>query len=181
MTIGLLYVTFLAIGVTYALIAGAMGWFSDLGDGGDIHVDASGHFDTGHPHPLSGTVIATFITGFGGGGVIAHYLLQWRLVAGLGAATLAGLGLAAAAFAILEVIFSQTQAGAEFAMEEVAGRDAEVITAIPENGAGEVAYQVRGQREVSPARSVSGHGIAKGRLVSIERVAGNAVFVRLKT
>jgi membrane protein implicated in regulation of membrane protease activity len=180
MTIGVLYLVFLVLGVTYALIAGALGWFSDLGGGGDIHVDASGHLDAGHVHPLSGTVIATFVTGFGGGGVVAHYLLEWKLVGGLLLATVSGIALAAAAFGVLELIFSQTQAGSEFAMDEVAGRSAEVITAIPENGAGEVAYTVRGQREVSAARTVTGQAIPKGRLVVVERVTGNTLFVRAR-
>jgi hypothetical protein len=179
MTLGLLYLAFLILGVTYALIAGGLGWFSDLA-AGDLHADAAGHLDASHAHPLSGTVLATFITGFGGGGVIGHYLLQWPLVPGLLLATAAGLVLAGAAFGVLELIFRQTQAGAEFSMQEVTGRVAEVITAIPENAAGEVAYEVRGQREVSPARSVSGEGIPHGRLVIIDRVSGNTVFVRMK-
>ena len=181
MTIGLLYLAFVVVGVTYAAIAGALGWFSDLGGGGDIHVDASGHLDAGHAHPLSGTVIATFITGFGAGGVIAHYLLEWGLVPGLAMATVSGLALAGAAFALLELIFSQTQAGSEFAIQEIAGREAEVITAIPENGVGEVAYEVRGQREVSAARTASGLAQPKGRLVTIERVAGSTIIVRPRT
>ncbi len=180
MSIGLLYLVFLLVGVTYALIAGALGWFSDLTGGGDIHVDASGHFDAGHLHPLSGTVIATFVTGFGGGGVIAHYLLQWALLGSLGLATACGLGLAGAAFLILDLIFSQTQAGSEFAMNELVGREAEVVTAIPAGGVGEVSYVVRGQREVSPARTVGARALTKGSLVVIDVVTGNTVHVRPK-
>jgi hypothetical protein len=179
MTIGLLYLGFLVLGVTYALIAGALGWFSEIG-GGDIHVDASGHLDAGHAHPISGTVIATFITGFGGGGVITHYLLNWSLVPGLAVATLTGLGVAGAAFGVLEMIFRQTQAGAEFASQELEGRDAEVITAIPAGGAGEVSYLVRGQREVSAARTVAVEAIPRGRVVVIDRVAGSTLIVRPK-
>jgi hypothetical protein len=179
--IGLLYLAFLALGVTYAAIAGFMGWFSDIGGSGDIHVDASGHLDAGHVHPLSGTVIATFVTGFGGGGILAHYLLEWSLVAGLAMATVSGLVVAGAAFLVLDLLFSQTQAGSEFEMSEIAGRDAEVITAIPENGAGEVAYVIRGQREVSPARTISGLAMPRGRLAVIERVSGNTVYVRPRT
>ena len=44
MTIGLVYLGFLVLGVTYAALAGALGWFSDIG-GGDIHLDATGHLD----------------------------------------------------------------------------------------------------------------------------------------
>lgn len=179
MTIGILYVSLLVVGVVYALIAGGLGWFADIG-GGDVHVDAGGHMDAGHPHPISGTTIATFITGFGGGGVLAHYLFEWGRVPGLVFAFVSGLVLAAAAYGVLETIFSQTQAGAEYATEEVAGREAEVITTIPENGAGEVAYVIRGQREQAAARASSGASVPRGRVVVIEKVMGQTVYVRPK-
>jgi hypothetical protein len=180
MGIGLVYVALLALGLLYALLSGVMGWLSDWGGAGDIHVDASGHLDAGHFHPISGTTVATFITGFGGGGVIAHYLLQWNILGGLVLAAFSGLAVAAAAYAILEVIFQHTQAGSEFALAEMVGRDAEVITAIPGGGTGEVAYIARGQRESSPARSADGAAIAKGHPVVIDKVTGSTLYVRSK-
>lgn len=179
MTVGLLYVVLLAIGVTYALIAGTLGWLFDSGHA-DTQVDASGHLEAGHPHWLSSTIVATFITGFGGGGVLVHYLLAWPRLAGLAVATASGMALAAAAFGVLELIFKQTQAGSEFGSEEAVGREAEVITAIPAGGTGEVAYVVRGQREQAAARSTSGEGIPRGCPVVIERVTGSTVHVRPK-
>lgn len=178
MTIGLVYLALLGLGVVYALVAGAAGM---IGDGGDVHVDASGHLDAGHPSPLSPTLIATFITGFGGGGAVAHYMLEWRTVPGLLTATGCGLALAVAAFAIMESIFKQTQAGAEFREDALTGRDAEVITAIPEGGAGEIAVIVKGQREALPARRADGGAVSRGRLVVIEKVAGSTAFVRVKS
>jgi membrane-bound ClpP family serine protease len=180
MTIGLLYICLLVLGFVYALMSGALGWLSDLGDG-DIHVDASGHLDAGHPHPISGTTLATFVTGFGGGGVVAHYYLKWPVLGSLGTAVVSGLLVAAAAFGVLELIFSQTQAGSEFAVEEMAGREAEVITSIAEGGMGEVAYLARGQREQGAARAVDGAAIAKGSLVVIEKVMGSTLYVRRKS
>jgi hypothetical protein len=178
-TIGLFYVVLLALGLLYAVVSGALGWLSDLGDA-DVQIDAGGHFEAAHPHPISGTTLATFVTGFGAGGVLGHYALDWALVGSLGLAVGCGLVAAAAAFGMLELIFRQTQAGSEFAVGELAGREAEVITSIPAGGAGEVAYLVRGQREQGAARSADGSAIAKGRLVTIERVAGSTVYVRDK-
>ena len=177
---GLVYIALLLVGLVYAIISGALGWLADLG-GGDVHVDVSGHLDAGHPHPVSGTIIATFITGFGAGGVIAHYVLKWSLLAGIGLACLSGLALAGIAFLVLDLIFAHTQAGSEFSLEQMVGVEAEVITAIPESGGpGEVAYLVKGQREVSPARSVDGSAIRKGSAVVIEKVSGATVHVRAK-
>jgi hypothetical protein len=180
MTIGAVYIGLLVLGVTYALITGAMGWLSDLG-GGDLHADASGHFDVGHPHPVSGTTIATFITGFGAGGIVADYLLVWPFGAGLLVATGSGLLLAAAAYLVLDLIFSQTQAGSEHTVEDAVGREAEVITSISANGTGEIAYLIRGQREQAPARSVDGASIPRGRLVLIEKMTGQTAYVRAKS
>lgn len=178
MTIGHLYLGLLGFGLAYALLAGIMGWFSDLG--GDIHLDAGGHLDAGHMHPIGGTVIATFITGFGAGGTVAHYYLGWSLTAGLGLATATGLIVAAAAFGVLELIFKETQAGSEYTVEEAVGREAEVITSIPAGGTGEVAYMARGQRVQSAARSIDDGAVARGQLVVIEKVSGSTVYVRKK-
>jgi len=155
MTIGALYIGLLVVGVTYALISGAMGWMSDLG--GDLHVDASGHFDVG------------------------HYLLAWPFGAGLLLASGSGLLLAAAAYFVLQLIFSQTQAGSEHTVQDAVGREAEVITTIPEQGTGEIAYLIRGQREQAPARSVDGASIPHGRLVVIEKMTGQTAYVRAKS
>ena len=180
MSIGVFYLCLLVLGLLYAFVSGVLGWLSDLGDA-DIHLDASGHLDAGGPHPVSGTTVATFITGFGGGGVVAHYGLGWPLLGGLGLALGGGLVVAAAAYGVLELIFKQTQAGGEFAVEQMVGRSCEVITPIPADGMGEIAYQVKGQREVAAARAVDGAPIAKGRLVVIERVSASTVYVRVQT
>jgi hypothetical protein len=174
---GVIYLCLLVFGLGYALVAGFLGWLGDLG-GGDVHVDASGHLDAGHIHPISGTTVATFITGFGGGGAVAHYLFDWPLLGELCMAVGTGVAMGGAAFGVLELIFKQTQAGGEFEMATLAGREAEVITAIPAGGTGEIAYHVKGQREVSPARSVDDEAIGKGRLVIIDRTGGSTIYVR---
>src|SRR5262245_36252045 len=178
MSVGIVYIGLLLVGIVYAAIAGALGWLSDLG--GDIHVDASGHLDAGHAHPVSGPVVATFITGFGAGGIVGHYVLHWTLVPGLALAAGAGLVLAAAAFATLELIFSQTQAGSEFDTQGLAEREAEVITSIPASGTGEVAYLIKGQRETLAARATDGGEIKRGQVVVIDRVTGSVAHVRAK-
>lgn len=180
MSVGIVYIGLLVLGVTYALVSGALGWLSDLGDGGDIHVDATGHLDAGHAHPVSGTTVATFITGFGGGGIVGHYLLRWTLLPGLVLATTCGIALAGAAYLVLELIFRQTQSGSEYAVSEAIGREVEVITAIPAGGTGEVAYIVRGQREIAPARLPDGGALARGRVAVIDKVMGHTVYVRPK-
>lgn len=178
MSIGILYVGFLIMGVVYALLSGAMGWLSDLVSG-EVHGDVGGHGEIGHPHPISGTTVATFITGFGAGGIVAHYALGWSTTKGAMLATGTGMALALAAFLVLDWLFSQTQAGSEFRSESVVGRQAEVITAIPEGGMGEVSYVVKGQRETCSARASDGSAIAKGSTVVVENVVGSTFHVRV--
>lgn len=177
MTIGMIYAALFGLGVVYALLATVFGWIADH-DFGNLHVDAAGNVD--QPHPISGTVVATFITGFGGGGVIAHYLLDWKLAGGLLAATATGVVLAGAAFGILELIFSRTQAGSEFKSDDAVGRTAEVITNIPAAGIGEIAYVVKGQRLRAGARVVGGAAVQRGAAVRIERMTGTTATVRLQ-
>lgn len=186
MSVGLIYICLLGLGVVYALMTGVFGWLSDLIGGGEVHVDVGGHDvaghldspDASHSHPISGTTAATFVTGFGGGGIVAHYLLGFAVVPGLLVASGSGVALAFAAYLALDWLFKQTQGGSEYSVAEVSGREAEVISAIPAGGMGEIAYQVRGRRENSPARAVDGGEIPKGRLVVIEKTLGNTFYVR---
>ncbi len=180
MTIGLLYVVLLVVGLAYAVFSVSAGFVSDL-FAGEVEVGSDGGLDGGHLHPVSGTTIATFITGFGAGGVIAVYFLRWPLPGSLGAAAGGGLALAALAYVVLELIFRQTQAGSEFAVQELVGREAEVVTPIPEGGMGEVVYVVRGQREQGAARTVDGRPVAKGSVVVVDKVMGSTLYVHLKS
>ena len=179
MTVGMIYISLLTIGLVYAVIAAFFGWLGDH-DVGGVHVDASGHLDAGQPHPISGTILATFITGFGAGGTIVHYHLAWDLLPGLLVASISGAVLAGAAFGVLEFLFSRTQAGSEFRVTDAVGRVAEVITPIAAGGIGEIAYTVKGQRERAAARSADATAIPKGRTVTIERLVANTAYVRLK-
>jgi membrane-bound ClpP family serine protease len=97
---------------------------------------------------------------------------------GLLAAVASGLVLAAAVFAVMEAVFSRTQAGSEYDTQELAGRTAEVITSIRAGGTGEITYVVKGQRERASARARDGEAIAKGAQVEIESMVGSTAYVR---
>jgi hypothetical protein len=98
-TIGILYISLLVLGFLYSVISLLAGWVSDVGGHLDLggHVDVPGHADVGHLGPISGTTVATFVTGFGGGGTIAHYWLRWPLLGSLATAIGAGVVVAGAA------------------------------------------------------------------------------------
>ena len=81
-------------------------------------------------------------------------------------------------FAIFERIFSITQGSSAPGQQEVIGKDAEVITPIPENGLGEIAYNRRGSRFTAAARCESGAAVAKQTVVTVTQIVGHTYFVK---
>jgi hypothetical protein len=184
MTIKLLYFACFAVGFLYAFISSVLSHlFGGDGDhGGDFGHGDVGHGDIGHADAalpiLSPTIIAAFVTGFGGTGILVSYLTRWAVVSGVITAVIGGLLLAGSAFGLLSFIYSRTQGGSEYQTSELTGIGAEVITTIPESGFGEIAYEIRGSRVNAAARSVDGHPIAKHSHVTIAKVVGSTHFVK---
>ena len=57
------------------------------------------------------------------------------------------------------------------------GLSATVITPIPQQGVGEIAYVQGGARYTAPARSESGAAIGSGQTVKIHRIVGTQFYV----
>jgi len=184
MTIKLLYFACFVVGFVYAFMSSVLSHlFGGDGDhGGDIGHGDMGHGDVGHGEVslpiLSPTIIAAFVTGFGGTGILVTYLTRWPVVSGVLAAVVGGLVLAGSAFGLLSLIYSHTQGGSEYQTSELIGISAEVITAIPISGFGEIAYEARGSRVNAAARTLDGQAIAKHEHVRIVKVVGSTHFVK---
>ncbi len=177
MTIGSFYNYCIVAGLGYGIVSAIMSWLG--GGDGDVHIDAAGHLDAGHISPVSGPVIATFVTGFGAGGILAVKGLELSAGPAALVAAAAGFVMAGLVFGGLSLLLSHSQAGSQYATEELDGRHAEVITTIPAGGTGEIAYVVKGQRERAAARIEGGEAVAKGSQVVIERMVGAIAHVRL--
>ena len=78
-------------------------------------------------------------------------------------------------------LFRSTQESSEARVLDIIGLDAEVITAIPIDGFGEIAYVARGSRYNSTARSIDNKEIPRNATVSIKRVVGNTCYVKRTT
>jgi membrane protein implicated in regulation of membrane protease activity len=89
-----------------------------------------------------------------------------------------GLAVGGIVFWILYRIFSLTHGSAAPRSTELINTKAEVLTAIPSEGLGEVVYILKGTRYNSPARSVDRKRIPAHAMVIIEKVAGNVLFVK---
>jgi hypothetical protein len=174
MSVGVIYFLSFVIGLGYAAVVGLSGHLFG-GDVGDTHMDVGTDLPI---TPLSPTVLSTFLTGFGGGGLLANSYFQLPMGKGVVVAILTGIALSGGTFGVLTLLFRNTQAGAEFSLDEMVGRIVQIITPIPENGTGEVALTVKGTRIAGPARSVDGKPIPRSTPVTVVRVVGNVYYVQ---
>jgi membrane protein implicated in regulation of membrane protease activity len=78
----------------------------------------------------------------------------------------------------LRSVFRHTQSSSESHVARLAGTTASVVSPIPENGVGEIAYVVSETRYTAPARTESGAAIGNGKLVKITRVVGTQFYVK---
>ncbi len=196
-TLNCIYFALLGVGFMYAvfiLISGGLHDINlphfdvDVGDIGgvdmpDLHVDV-GHapsFDHGEigVTPLSPITIASFITAFGAFGIVATQLFSASAQLSLVWAAAGGLIVAAIAHFAFGFLLS-TQASSEVRRQDIVGATAEVITPIPAEGLGQIAFVARGGRMTYGARSEEETAIRRGTVVTIVEVVGNVALVRPK-
>jgi len=116
--------------------------------------------------PLSPTTIASFITAFGGVGMI---LSAWRDPFGVDQCALGypgGLLVACLVFWLFRTVFRRTQGSSESKVAQLVGAPATVITPISSDGVGEIAYVQSGSRYTAPARVKRAPPSPMGRLSS---------------
>ncbi len=200
-TLNCIYFFLFAVGLGYAIIAALMGQFShfdlpgvdidipgvDLHPGGpDLHLELPfGHdmsHDIDHPEvglsPLSPITIATFITTFGGVGLIVNNATALSPLMGLLVSTAGGLLLSGLMFFLYARLLVAAQGSSEVKVGELVGKIAQVTAPIPADQMGEVSFVARGSRVTAPARSADGVAIRRGTNVVIVAVGGSAMTVR---
>lgn len=128
--------------------------------------------------PVSPVTIATFVTSFGGTGLIATEVLHFPAILSIPTALILGIGIAGLVLYGFNKIFKATQASSEARVTSLVGIDAEVITPIPAEGIGEIAYISRGSRFTGPARALNKHSICKNANVVITKIIGSTFYVR---
>lgn len=153
------------------------GHVGDIGTGG--HAEA-GFQETGMPglSPFSPTTITSFITAFGAFGLIyAHIGATRSPWVSAPLATFSAFLTAAAVVALFGWIFHITQSSSESRVATLVGMTATIITPIPVNGVGEIAYVQAGTRYSAPARDERGAPVANGQTVKIVRIVGSQFYV----
>jgi membrane protein implicated in regulation of membrane protease activity len=200
----LAYIGLAAAGCLYVVFAAFTGHLGDVGGhdaaghdhagdaAGDGHfeghygLDGSGHGEVAaHTSPgatfhfpfFSPLALATLAASVGGYGLLARF--------GFGAADLPSLLVAVPA--ALVTSYAVTYGAFQLAMSsrgssairnaDLAGASGEVLTPIPENGMGEVAAMVGGQRFTAPAREAEGKAVPRGVGVTVVRMMGSTLVV----
>jgi membrane protein implicated in regulation of membrane protease activity len=180
----LVYAVCFGVGLLFAIVSA---FTSHLFGGHDAHVDVgtgghaeAGFQDTGIPglSPFSPTTITAFITAFGGLGMIFTSIAATRSPWVSAPLSLLGaLLIAVAVVWLFGTVFHKVDASSESRVATLAGMTATVITPIPANGVGEIAYVQAGSRYSAPARSERGAPVASGQTVKIVRIVGTQFFV----
>jgi membrane protein implicated in regulation of membrane protease activity len=94
-------------------------------------------------------------------------------------ATVSGGIIAGVTLWFFNAMFQKTQSSSESRLVTVVGMTASVVSPIPENGMGEIAYVQSSSRYTAPARAEGSVAIAAGQAVKITRVVGTQFFVEV--
>ena len=179
----LIYFICFGVGLVFTIISAVASDIFGGGDHGDV--GTGGHAEAGFEHtgmpgvsPISPTTLASFITAFGGFGMIFSKIELTRPAwVSAPLAALAGLAIAAGVFFLFNALFSKTQSSSESRVATLVGMSATVISPIPQQGVGEIAYVQGGSRYTAPARSESGAAVSSGQTVKINRIVGTNFYV----
>ena len=181
MDLFIVYLICFGVGLLFTIISAFM---ADVFGGHDAAVDA-GHVDVGAAgagapdfSPLSPTTIASFITAFGGFGMVFSKIEALKNPwVNVPLSLLAGLLVAGGVFVIFRFVFRRMQSSSEAKVSNLVGATATITTPIPAEGVGEIAYVSGGSRYTAPARSLNGKEIPNGRAVKIARIVGAQFYV----
>ena len=182
----IIYTACLALGLIFTIISATMGHFFGGHDGGG-DVGTGGHAEAGYDHSgvpgislFSPTVLACFVTAFGACGLILSRIEGTRNIwISAPISAVAGAVMAGIAFLLFNAMFKHTQSSSESRVGDLIGQTASIITPIPADGVGEIAYVQCGTRYTAPARTESGSSIAAGKPVRITRIVGSQYYVEI--
>jgi membrane protein implicated in regulation of membrane protease activity len=182
---GIIYGICLALGLLFTIISAVAGHLFGGHDGADIgtggHAEA-GFADSGLPGIsfFSPTVLASFVTAFGACGLILKsFEATSPVYISAPVSALAGGLIALVVLWLFNAMFKKTQSSSESRVATLVGQTASIITPIPENGVGEIAYVQGGTRYTAPARSVDGKPVGTVKGVRIARIVGTQFFVEV--
>jgi membrane protein implicated in regulation of membrane protease activity len=152
--------------------------------GADIHLGGpdipAGGIDTPDVSvsPLSPITIASFVTSFGGIGVLATQFFEVDPRISLLWATGGAVIISGLMFLFYSQVLIRAQGSSEVRRGELIGLLGEVTVPIGETATGQVTYSTKAGRMSSMARSADGSAIPRGQFVKIVRMIGQLVIVK---
>ena len=181
-----IYLICFGVGLLFTVATAVFGHIFGGHDGADHVAGSGGHAEAGVDasdmpgvSALSPAVISSFVTAFGGFGMILH---QFRATGqpwiSAPIAFVGAFGVASAVLSLLRTLFRKTQSSSESKVATLAGMTATTVSPIPQDGVGEIAYVQAGTRYTAPARTETGVAVPTGRPVQITRIVGSQFFVR---
>lgn len=176
-TLNLIYAGVVLTSFIFAVVILLGAEFGDVLDfdfGADADVDTDFDFISVSPFAL-----AIFGAAFGMTGLVTRLWLEMSAIPSILWAFGVGVVIGGAAQAFFIYVLSPSRSSHFSLADDAVGREVVVITTIPGNGLGEVAYDSASGRVKLGARSVTGKQIKRGEMVSIERVTGRVAVVRL--
>jgi membrane protein implicated in regulation of membrane protease activity len=181
----IIYTACLALGLLFTIISAISSHFFGGGHDGHMDVGTGGHAEAGFDQSgipgisfFSPTVLSCFVTAFGACGLILSRIEATKSVwISAPISAMAGLIMATLAFLLFNWMFQKTQSSSEVRVASLVGQTASIITPIPANGVGEIAYVQGGTRYTAPARTETGTSVAAGKPVRITRIVGSQYFV----
>ena len=187
MDLFLVYLICFGVGLVFTLVSAFMADVFGGHDASGGHEGAGGHAEAGIGasdmpgfSAMSPTTIAAFVTAFGGIGMVLSKIPKtsspWISVP---LSAIGGFFIAAMVVVLFRMVFRHTQASSEARVSKLIGTTGNIITPIPANGVGEIAYVNAGTRYTAPARSLTGAEIGNGKAVKITRIVGSQFYVEL--
>lgn len=172
-TLNLVYAGIVIISFLFALLS-LMG--AELGEAIDVGLDVDGDtgFDFINVSPFS---LAMFGTAFGMVGLITRLWYEMEPIPSLLWALGIGVAFGIVAQAVFIYVLSPSRSSHFSLQNDAINREAEVITTIPENGLGEIAYNNVSGRVKLAARSATGETIRYGEVIVIKRIVGRVAYV----
>jgi len=181
----IIYTACLALGLLFTIISAITSHFFGGGHDGHMDVGTGGHAEAGFDQSgipgisfFSPTVLSCFVTAFGACGLILTRIEATKSVwISAPISAVAGMIMATLAFLFFNWMFEKTQSSSEVRVASLVGQTASIITPIPANGVGEIAYVQGGSRYTAPARTETGTSVPAGKPVRITRIVGSQYFV----
>jgi membrane protein implicated in regulation of membrane protease activity len=166
-----LFYVCLGVGVVYTVISFVLGQVFDLFDfSGDIELGSN-------ISPLKPAVIATFVTAFGGLGIILmkkNFGFMYAFVLAFGISAF----IAYIIYRYVIVKLYQAQNTSAVERQKLIGHKAKVTLAIRQGGYGKITYTINGNTYNSPAKAENGSQILVGQEVEIVYIDKNTYYVK---